>query len=243
MSEVKPIVRICVPYPNHGTVKKKCLASLEKVLDMTEIEPQIKMIQGATIANQRNAGVNGHVSQRANQIVDFDYYLSIDSDIAFKPEDILQLINHDFYIVGGAYECRGEPDRYVAGKFQSPDCQRVLKENMLTKEYGGVQGVDWIGTGFLLIKKQVFEALEYPWFRDMVIPFMDEDGIKCNTWVGEDVGFCIAAQKAGYSIYADLDCRVEHLLDTQQAQSEKIDTTIYNDSDSDSFFSITEEKE
>jgi hypothetical protein len=30
-------------------------------------------------------------------------------------------------------------------------------------------------------------------------------------WVGEDVGFCLAAKKAGYKIYLDMDTRVKHL--------------------------------
>lgn len=228
----KPHVKICVPYPNHGTVSDQTIESLEALSECTEVATTIRLIQGGTISTQRNAGVNDQSSQCIHQKVDFDYYLSLDADIKFEVPQLLQLINHNLDIVGGAYQCRGTDDKAVCGYFHA-GTQRVSKEKMRVLDITrGIVEVDWIGSGFTLIKKEVFEKMEYPWYRDMVIPYLNEKNEPCNTWVGEDVGFCIGAKQAGFKVHCDMSCQVVHILETKVATVNGIETTIYNNSDS-----------
>ena len=64
----------------------------------------------------------------------------------------------------------------------------------------GLQPVDRIGTGVLLVARRVFTAVHEPWFA----PAFDGDD-------GEDMSFCAQAQQAGIALWADTDINVGHL--------------------------------
>jgi GT2 family glycosyltransferase len=67
--------------------------------------------------------------------------------------------------------------------------------------------VDYTGFGWVLIKKGVFENLEYPWFAPKMQVF---DSGEVQDMCGEDVSFCLDAKEAGYEIWCDPKIRVGH---------------------------------
>ena len=67
--------------------------------------------------------------------------------------------------------------------------------------------VDYTGFGWVLIKKGVFENLEYPWFAPKMQVF--ESG-SVQDMCGEDVSFCLDAKEKGYDIWCDPRIRVGH---------------------------------
>ena len=67
--------------------------------------------------------------------------------------------------------------------------------------------VDYTGFGWTLIKKGVFENLEYPWFAPKMQVF--ESG-KVQDMCGEDVSFCLDAKEEGFEIWCDPRIRVGH---------------------------------
>ena len=67
--------------------------------------------------------------------------------------------------------------------------------------------VDYTGFGWVLIKKGVFENLEYPWFAPKMQVF--ESGA-VQDMCGEDVSFCLDAIEKGYEIWCDPRIRVGH---------------------------------
>ena len=68
--------------------------------------------------------------------------------------------------------------------------------------------VDYTGFGWVLIKKGVFENLEYPWFAPQMQVF--ESG-EVQDMCGEDVSFCLDAKKMGMEIWCDPRIRVESM--------------------------------
>lgn len=62
---------------------------------------------------------------------------------------------------------------------------------------GSIIKVDGIGMGLTFIRREVFEALEYPYFK--------------FERYGEDLYFCRKASKAGFSIYVDTSIWGEHV--------------------------------
>lgn len=131
--------------------------------------------------------------------IDYSHIMWIDSDIIFQPEDIMKLLSHDLDIVSGLYHLT--PDTYSVVKLGqenfSHDSELVSKDLIEAKS---------VGTGFLLVKKGVFEKIERPWFQTGEI---EEDGKK--KFLGEDIYFCLKARKAGFKIFADPTIRVNHL--------------------------------
>ena len=58
-----------------------------------------------------------------------------------------------------------------------------------------------------MIENGVFEKLEYPWFAPQMQVF--ESG-EVQDMCGEDVSFCLDAQKANFEIWCDPRIRVGH---------------------------------
>ena len=144
----------------------------------------------------------------------YDYQLWIDSDIVFGIEQFYRLVWMDKDLAGGWY---------VTEDGRTTSCAHWMEEDDF-KENGGVMNhemlngiqkrrkpftVDYSGFGWLLIKHGVFEneQMKYPWFAPQMQVF--ESG-EVQDMCGEDVSFCLDAQKAGYEIWVDPKCRVGH---------------------------------
>jgi len=67
--------------------------------------------------------------------------------------------------------------------------------------------VDYTGFGWVMIRKGVFERLEYPWFAPKMQVF--ESGA-VQDMCGEDVSFCLDAKEAGIETWCDPRIRVGH---------------------------------
>jgi hypothetical protein len=59
--------------------------------------------------------------------------------------------------------------------------------------------VDAVGQGFLLVKREVFEKMEEPWFWTN------------GTYSTEDLPFCLEAKKAGFKIYVTPLVKLSHI--------------------------------
>jgi hypothetical protein len=207
-------LRVGVPYPNNGEILPKVKVSLDKLRNAKDKDFDVEIFEssGASIACTRNGVV--HYPDYARSICqsdfDFDFYMCIDSDIEFEVEDVKKLIAHGKDIITGAYAHRGNDQLMVAGHYNEI-FGLVTEDKFLPWAATGLVEIDWAGAGFLLIKKDVFAKIEYPWFREEITKYI-VDGVVYATWAGEDVGFCMAAKKAGYKIWCDCDVKVNHLV-------------------------------
>jgi|SRR5579859_3459114 len=121
------------------------------------------------------------------------HLLFIDDDLIVPPNGLMRLLGHDVPIVGGLYYARTEP--------HLPVCYRHVVDNNwvpITEFCAGLQEVDAMGAGFMLIKREVFERMSRPWFD-----FSDR--------MGEDMWFCEQARNLGYQILLDADIKCKHL--------------------------------
>lgn len=168
----------------------------------------------AVVYYARNKVAGGDVRRGARQSpwggeIDYDYMLWIDSDVVFRFEDFQRLLAHKVEMVAGLY-LMADNARYSAVEHMSEDTFReqgefeFLTPQKLAHRHGLVK-VDYCGFGFVLIRKGVFERLEYPWFR----PLYMEMG-ECTDFTSEDVGFCLMAKRAGIPMMIDPDVVVGH---------------------------------
>jgi len=144
--------------------------------------------------------------------VNYDYIMWIDSDIIFQVQDFFTLLKHgDKDIVSGLYLMDGGKEYTVVrnwdldyfskrGMFQflKPEDEVVKRGELFTAEYSGL--------GFMLVKKGVFEKVEYPWFEPQFTQF----GGDVYDFCSEDVGFCRKATAAGFQIWIDPTVKVLH---------------------------------
>lgn len=167
----------------------------------------------ADIANNRNLCIaynknvpNKILSEKYQDQFDFDYFLSLDSDIKWTFNDVRQLVKHDLPIVSGAYERKDNKNVLHAGWWKKPG---VIGKDMIAKD-AGLQPIDWCGGGFLLIKKEVFEKMACPWFHSRIIEYY-KDGVLCAESTSADIGFCLVLQEHGYKLHIDTCCKVQHI--------------------------------
>ena len=140
--------------------------------------------------------------------VPYDYMMWIDSDIVFTSKDFFKLIDMKKDIASGWYTQPGGSTPVVKkmeeGYFQSHGYFEFIHKDAMVKKTKAFEA-DYIGFGWVLIKKGVFETLPYPWFapkRMSIGPYED----MCS----EDVAFCIDARHRGYSIWVDPTIKVGH---------------------------------
>jgi len=194
-------IKVCIPFYSEFEDTK---SGLHDLINISDHEFFVEPRQGVLVGNMRNKMVSSGSQKKIQKVEGFDAYLFIDSDITFDAHQVLKLIGHDKDIVTGVYRTQKE-DKYEAGLFYPAIPGAVMtRYNMATR---GMQRVDFCGAGFLLVKREVFENMEYPWFRHhMVTNNGDQEE------AGEDYGFCINARRSGFEIWADFDCVVGHRI-------------------------------
>jgi len=152
--------------------------------------------------------------------MDYDVWVTLDSDIVFTPEQFVQLVEgtEQHSVVAGAYMM--DDQRHLAvvkdwdhaffakhGSFQF-----LTPDDLVAWRSGGVRfmPVSYIGMGFMAIRKEALNALKYPYFYRRLERIELSDGKVLTDMTGEDVAFCKNLQKAGQTVYLDTDLRVGH---------------------------------
>lgn len=138
---------------------------------------------GIYVANLRQYAV------QAAQRVGASHLLFLDSDMRFPEDTLERLLARDRDIVAANCVMRTMPELWVA-----------RTDGVAVSSVGrtGLQAVDMVGCGVMLIKLSVFDALPLPWFST---PYQ----LTTHDHLGEDVYFCQEARKAGYDIWIDHD--------------------------------------
>jgi hypothetical protein len=204
-------IRVIIAYANHSQISSLTRRSLDELSLCRDLHLDIVMAQGSNIVRNRNAAINQERSYAIHQkIHDFDHLLSLDSDVGFKPGHVRQLLAHDLPIVGGAYQKRNRIDLMCAGYWHQ-GIPGLTSDALCPRwEEEGVKKVDWTGSGFLLVRKEVLEAMEYPWFRYEIVR-AKLDGQVQQLVTSDDFGFDMNASRAGFAINLDCSCKIEHL--------------------------------
>ena len=207
------IVRFCVPGNNFtGKWVDALLRFFNEAVSDGRYRFKYTRAEDCNIYNVRNSSLCGKVELGPDQAPfggeEYDYILMVDSDVLVDFRGFLSLISHDEPIVSGWYVATGG-ERVCVGKKIEERPVRITTEQLYTVEE--VEGrkslfeAGFVGLGFALIKKGVFENIGYPWFRPL---YGSIDGTIGFTT--DDVGFCVLAKSIGYNIMVDPKVRVGH---------------------------------
>jgi hypothetical protein len=153
---------------------------------------------------------------------DFDVWITIDSDIVFTYEQIINLIEstEEHPVVAGMYRMsdlvnyafvKDWDQTYFKDKgtfqFITPEEIEKWKKETEFKYFPVV----YSGMGFMAIKKEVFDKIKYPFFDSEILTIQKEDGSVIRDICSEDVSFCRKLTQAGYQIMINTDIRVGHI--------------------------------
>jgi hypothetical protein len=167
--------------------------------------------------------LRGH-DQKPFGEMEYDVFLTIDSDMVFNYEQIETLIQSALQkkVVSGMYlMADGEHLATVKewdneffvknGTFQfltSKDVEEYKNaENTTDKTY---MEVSYSGMGFFACTKEVLDALEYPYFWHPLIEIQGPEGKLYRDQCSEDVAFCRNIQAKGFKIYLHTSIKTGH---------------------------------
>ena len=195
-------------YQQMPTFFCQCLLALQKI---KPLPIDIHICQGDGVARSRNNLTAEFLKS------DCTHLLFIDSDLIFSADHIVKLLERDLPVVGGFYPKKQQgPLEWVLNTL--PDDPPQTAE--------GLKPVRYIGTGFIMIKREVFEqmATHYPelLFRedygrrgeahDFWSMGVYVDKVTGNRrYLSEDWYFCQRWLDMGGKIYGDPSVILKHL--------------------------------
>jgi hypothetical protein len=145
-----------------------------------------------------------------------EWFFLMDVDQLFPVNTIPRLFDvvqkYDAKIVSVLYHVGKAPFSPVAGWVKTDDQGRDIyvnaNGNPWRMEYAplgdGVVEVDWVGSGGLLVHKDVLDAIGWPPFLDVWQP---GQGIRD---MGHDINFCLRAKAKGFKTYVDTSLDSAH---------------------------------
>jgi hypothetical protein len=122
------------------------------------------------------------------------HVLWLDTDMSFPRETAVLLSMHDTAVVGCNYRVRQASGLFTA---QRDDGTRISTTDTST----GLEAVDAVGFGVLLMRTDIMPGLTRPWFRHG----LNEAGGD----IGEDIMCCRKIRQGGHEIYIDHDLSKE----------------------------------
>lgn len=141
--------------------------------------------------------------------VPYDYMMWIDSDIVFENKDFNALLRLDKPVSSGWYSQPGGYTPVVEKMddefFKRHGTYKFIHSDEMKKLRAPFRA-DYIGFGWVLVKRGVFEKLPYPWFAPKRMQIGDELEDMCS----EDVAFCIDARSEGIEVWVDPVVKVGH---------------------------------
>lgn len=179
--------------PTREQMHSRCafsLYNLGKALSQAGIEHGLFLSPGTLIANQR------HELVKAAQEWGATHVMFIDSDIVFRPSHVIELINFDEPIVGAAYSKRLEP--VIPTAWHSIDDWNTYVN--LHEQTDSHIKVEAMALGFCLIRIDVFDALDLPWF---ILGFQN------GQYTGEDIEFFRKCKQYNIPVWLDVKISFE----------------------------------
>jgi hypothetical protein len=161
------------------------------------------------------------IQQKPFNNLDFDVWLSIDSDIIFSPQQVIDLIEATEIhpVVSGMYRMSNLTNYAIVKDWNTDYFLKNGTFEFLTPEYvekwkqeTGLKfmPVNYTGLGFFAMRRDVLKKMTYPYFNADLQEIINDDGTILRDICSEDVAFCKNIQKTGVSIVVNTDLRVGH---------------------------------
>jgi len=143
---------------------------------------------------------------------DSTHLFFVDADIGWEPWHLLVLLNRDVDVIGGLYPMKTLPVKWVVNGFEGAE-----------EGPDGLQEVSKTGTGFMLVKRHVFDKLNAhpavkPFNNDIGLPKeLDQylrtyydTAVRENRYYSEDWTFCENWRDLGGKIWIDKRVLLKH---------------------------------
>jgi hypothetical protein len=165
------------------------------------------MVNESLISRARNT-----LTAKFLDMPDATHLFFVDADIGWEPWHLLVLLNRDKDVIGGLYPMKTMPIKWVVNGFEGAE-----------EGPDGLQEVSKAGTGFLLMKKHVFEKMNgHPAVKqykndigldpkyDQHLKTYFDTAVRQNRYYSEDWTFCENWRDIGGKIWVDKRVLLRH---------------------------------
>ena len=165
------------------------------------------MVNESLISRARNT-----LTAKFLDMPDATHLFFVDADIGWEPWHLLVLLNRDVDVIGGLYPMKTMPIKWVVNGFEGAE-----------EGSDGLQEVSKAGTGFLLMKKHVFEKLKsHPAVKqykndigldpkyDAHLKTYFDTAVRQNRYYSEDWTFCENWRDIGGKVWMDKRIMLRH---------------------------------
>lgn len=187
--------------------------------DVSFVQSLVALVLRTTVQVQIGWSCDPSVERARNILTanfletDCTHILFVDADIGFSAEDVARVSSHDLPIVGGMYPLKNlEPAVQWCGNGLQPGEAPVRGD--------GLTPVKYLGTGFLCIRRDVFETIiahegRAIAYRQDFAPHRREyafwrQGVCNDRFLTEDWMFCQRWRELGGEIFADTSVVLRH---------------------------------
>jgi FkbM family methyltransferase len=192
--KIKMNKRILVAIPTNKYVEVETFKSLWDLAVPEGYELDFQYFHGYQIDQIRNL--------IANWACQYDYLLSVDSDVVLPKDSLVKMLAADVDIISGLYIQRIPNTHTIEVYMDVPGggCTNIpyklLEKDQLVE-------IAACGMGCALIKGAVFRKMPYP-------HFIYKSALTHKDTVSEDVYFCINARKYGFKVWTDTSIKCNH---------------------------------
>ena len=143
---------------------------------------------------------------------DSTHLMFIDADIGWEPWHLMVMLDRQVDVIGGLYPMKSLPVKWCVNGFEGAE-----------EGANGLQEVTKTGTGFLLIKRDVFEKLDAhpavkPFINDIGLPVelnphmktYFDTAVRENRYYSEDWTFCENWRDIGGKVWVDKRVLLKH---------------------------------
>ncbi len=145
---------------------------------------------------------------------DCTHLLFIDSDQIFHPAQVARLLSHNVQVVAGFIPKKQERLQWVCNNYEGA-----------TTDENGLRPMRHMGSGFMLVRRDVFENMRLAFPEIRYKPDESEDAAEWDFWsvgvktmangsrsyLSEDWYFCERCRELGIPVYGDTHVAIKHL--------------------------------
>jgi hypothetical protein len=164
-------------------------------ISLSSLERPVNTFPGWSVTSDRILGRNSCVEQALDKGA--EWLIFLDDDHVFGPGLLKRLLSHDVPVVGALYLQRQMPFLPIAYSHRDDN---YVYYNINLHDHGDQDLIEVaaVGTGGMLIRSEVFRAMEKPWFE--------------HGRASEDLIFCDKVYELGLGpVYCDLGARMGHI--------------------------------
>lgn len=198
-------VKIFIGLPTMGELNTYTVVSIMTYFTNSVHRGDMDMMVYPTV------GIRPHDRARNTIVEEFlktdaTHLFFIDADTVPPPDALDKLLKADKDIISGLTPIiEHDPNRAndSSGFYKKWNC--VGEDDQLLKPNMGIVPIKGAGGSCILIKREVFEGMEYPWYK-----FATEDDNGKKVEISEDIYFVIMAISKGFKPFADTSVIAKH---------------------------------